>query len=746
MHHRILHRLAIAAAPALFAAGTAMAQADDQPVVAADIELPPELNWLADLIEVANLAEVMPALPADAESIEDLPAETRAELDALQLRLQSNSLTNGEVAEQVTDLLQAVDVQQLYDDLPLDSLPGSRPLVEQLGLDGLIAESQQGLNTLGFLVDVITFRFETVSDGVTRQHFGLLNTPMRLNVDRNFGADVVATFSLRPDGDGGLGLTFDVKRTENLIRGLFGVVLGSRPQPPLPLDIRAVVDIPVDALVGGTEPPLRVSFGFNSDTGIPERATLDAAVQNATSGGALNAQANLTTDSPNDDLALVGSVSREQAETREFVELVRFGVDLSPVPASFGLAADLADDLNVSLTSSTPTTPTVTFDAADQASGEIVVDALPTSLDLFLGADDGNQVVQYSAGGPIGAILASLNLEDGLDITASLQDLPDAATLDFGDGSAIDIDLGGAEIGEIAFTLTDGPEPRNVATGNNGAVLDTTEGLVAGARFQGFRGLTFATDPALGLTAMIDTPTPVVFDVDMADGGYADVEFSNFPSEVSLSLADAELLDVSYAANEPVDNLSVLTNLGLDMITAEFENLPTLLELCVAQGAASCTGATGGNVVDASLEADGELTIRDAFFCLAGDCTNPSEFVQLSPLTFTRLALSGNTGESCIDVIFIGEQCLGNGSAGQFFIDTDNAPVAGDIDADLGDTEVYVDGQFQAQNRRLDYSVLEGDFDRSGSMICNPLNIDVITGGTNIGDFGLDPADLLCGN
>lgn len=746
MHQYIWQSMAAALALAAGAmAMTASASSSQSDPDAAD--LPQDVSLLKDWVELANLDDDISAIPQDLQSLDDLPPEKQEKVDKVVNKLQSNAITNGELAEDVTDMLQAVDVQRLYESLNLDSLPGAAPLLEQLGLNQLVSDSQQRINQLAFLVDVVTFRFETESGGVTRQHFGLLNTPMRLNVDRRFGADVVATFGLTTNGSNGVSLTLKVRRTENAVGRLTGALFGGDgSRSDLPLDVRAVVDIPVDAVIGGTEPPLRVSLGFQSETGIPEKAVLNAEVQDFQNQEALTASANLTTEQPTADLSLVGSVSRENAQTRQFDKLADFGVALSPVPSGFGLDATLGDTLQVDLTTTSPTTPTVTFDAVGQATGQIVVNTLPPALSVFVGGQNGDQVVQYAAEAPIGEILASLEQPEGFDIDAALRDLPREATLNFGDGDAIDIDLGGASIGEIAFTLTDGPPPRNVAADKNGAVLDLTEGLVVGARFEGFQGLSFDTDPNLALDAMIDTPRPVVFDVDLADGSFADVDFSNFPDQVGLSLeqgsSQSDLFGATYTGSETVDNLSVATNLGLDLITANFESLPTRLDLCAAQDS-GCTGQTDGNVLDASLDADAAMTIRDAFFCLAGDCANPSEYFQLSPLTFQTLELSANLGQSCINVPFVGEQCLGEGSAGQIFINTDNAPLSGDIDADLGDTEVYVDGSLQAQNRRLEYSALDAQFDRSGSMSCNPLNIDVITGGTNIGDF-IDPADLLC--
>lgn len=752
--HDLIKKIALGGLSLSLAIGSAATQAVAVDAQAAP-QLPQDLSLLEDFIELNNLEALFPDVPADAESPSDLTPEARAQFDRLLATLQSNAFTNGHVAERVTDGLQLLDVQKIYDALNLNALPGAEPLLDQLGINDLVSGSNQGINGLAFLVDVITFRFQTISEGVTRTHFGLLNTPMPLDVDRRLGADVIATFGLRRAASGDLALQMKVKRKKSLLGGLTRGLFGRPAQPrDLPLDVRAVVDIPVDALIGGTQPPLRVSLGFKSGSGFPNQANLNASLSNFQGDEDLAATLNLASVKANADLSLVGSVSQESAETREFLPLAEFGVDLAPVPTEFGLNAVLGNDLNVALTSSSPTTPVIRFDAPGQASGQLVIQNLPSALNVLVGTQDEDQVVQYKASAPLDAILADLSINDGLDITAELRQLPDAATLNFGNGSAIDIDLGGAEIGEIAFTLTDGPAPRNVGEGINGAVLDMTDGLVAGARFNGFGGLTFNTDPNLSLAANIDTPLPVVFDVDLQDGGFADVDFSNFPTQVTLSLdqGDASLFGGSYTASEAVDNLSIATNLGLDLITANFEGLPMRLDLCAAQGN-TCTGQTGGNVIDASLDASGPLTLN-GFFCLQGDCANPEQFVQFAPLAFQKLELSADVQASEIDLFFF-DIDLPEGAAGQFFINTDNAPLSGDIDADLGDTEVYITGNLRANNRRLDYDAGSFDIDTSGSLICTPLEIEVIIDGINIKDIDddlavdiidLDADELLCSN
>ena len=717
-----------------------------------ELDLPPELAVLKDLVGIAELGMLIPQIPEDIDSPEDLDDATRAQLDAIRGRLQSNAITNGELAGAVTNLLGSIDVEALSNGIA-QKIPGGESLLAGTGLAGLIGNTQQGIDTLALLAEVATIRFVTESNGIERSHFGLLNTPMLLDVDHRLGADVIATLRFAQNDDGSLGLELEVKRNKEVLRrtvggllgGLSGGRLGDSELADLPLDIRAVIDVPVAALTGGSAAPLQVELGFVSASGIPHNSLLEASIADVAGGDEAAASIALSTEEPTADFALVGSVGEENAETLAIDTLVDFSVALAPVPETLTLDARLGENLDLALTTSTPTTPTVAFDVAGKASGELTIDQLPPSLAIFIGEDEGSQRVSYQADAAIGELLAELSIVAGFDIEAALRQLPPAADLDFGDGSGIDIDLGGAQIGEIAFTLTDGPAPRNVGEGLNGAVLDLREGLMVGARFEGFQGLAFATDPSLGLDAQIVTDKPVIFDVDLDDGSFADVDFSGFPETVSLALDDSELLDVQYDASAAVDSLAISTNLGMPGLTASIAPMPGSLALCAAQDSNGCTGATAGNVIDASLDASEAITI-DAFFCLAGNCAAPSQFVELAPLSFETLDLSANIEDSVINIPFIGEQRLENGK-GQIFINTDDRPLEGDIFADLDGTEVAIVGNLRASNRQVNFDALRASINRSGQMSCNPLSVDVVVDGFAINSIPfVNLRDFLCTN
>lgn len=719
-----------------------------------DLELPPELSWLADLVGIAQIEDLIegtPEIPDDLESPEDLDEATREQLAAVRTALQSNSITNGDLAAAVADLLDRVDVEALSNGIA-EKIPGGEPLLADTGLGQLVGNTQQGLDTLALLTQVATFRFVTESEGVTRTHGGVLNTPVPLDVDNRLGPDVFATLRFAQQDDGSLGLELEVKRNEEVVRrtvgGLFGGLTGGRigsgELKDLPLDIRAVVDVPVAALTGGSAAPLEVEFGFASESGIPDKSLLEASIAEIASGDAAAASIALTTENANSDLSLVGSVGEQNAETLAVDPIVDFSVALAPVPKRLALDAALGGDLDVALTTSEPTTPVVAFDVPGSAAGELTIRQLPPALDIFVGEDDGNQVVSYQAEAPIEELLAELTIVEGFAIDAALRQLPPAADLDFGDGTGIDIDLGGAQIGEIAFTLTDGPDPRNVGENLNGAVLDLREGLMVGARFNGFGGLAFDTDPSLGLNAQIDTDKPVIFDVDLEDGSFADVDFASFPDDVALALDDSQLFDVSYEASRTVDSLAISTDLGLPSLNATIAPLSRSLSLCAAQDSNGCTGATGGNVIDASLESSESLTI-DAFFCLAGDCNNPTQFAQLAPLTFETLDLSANIEDSVRDTIF-GEIRIDNG-AGQIFVNTDGRPLSGDILADLDGTEVSIVGNLRATNRQVNFDAVRANINTNGQMICNPLDVEVIVDGFDVNSIPfVELRDFLCSN
>jgi hypothetical protein len=719
----------------------------------AEIQLPAELSVLSDIIQLLNLESRVPELPEDAESIADLPPALQAEVQGLVAELQQNALVNGEFADFVTALLQRVNVQTLTERLGAGPLFSELPLIERLGLNTLPADAQQGLSSLVFLLDILTFRFETESNGIRRTHAALLNTPVPLNVDGGLLPDVVALLRVQPAANGRLELVLDVRRSTDGLAQAVGGLLGRLTNQAinvdtfnfgsdLPLTITAVVDVPLSSFTGGAEPPLRVRFGFASDSGIPNRATLTATVDNAASGEALAANVRLETARPTEAFSLIAAVSQNNVQTGQAEPQFDFALDLSPVPQRFDVAAALGQNLDVLITSSIPTTPALRFAVADSVDGSLRVAELPRRLGLFLGEVEGDQVLRFDADAAIGELLAAVNLADGFDITAALRELPPAASLNLGDGSGINLDLGGARIGEIAFTLTDGPAPRNVPEGIDGAVVDLSEGLVVGGRFKGFEGLSFVSEPSLALSAQLDTDRAVQFDVQLEDGSFAQLDFSSFPRQLNLALDDSGLFGVTYQGSETIDTVSIVTDLGLDLVTALIEPMPLSLSLCADQNANGCTGRTGGNVIDASFLANQPLTLN-AFICLEGDCAAPSQFVRLEPLSFERFQLSANVGQGCINIPFLGQQCLGNGSAGNFFINTDARPLAGSIEADLGSTEVRLNGGLAASNRTLNYNAARLQFNRAGSMQCDNLRIDVIVGGTNISQF-LDPADLLC--
>lgn len=750
------------AAIALAFGGLGTAAADDAPTdvdlqlgpveTELTLDLPPELSILEDLLGIANLLQLIPEIPENIDSPEDLDEATRAQLAALQAELQSNAITNGDLANAVAELLGRLDIEGLSDAVAA-RIPGAEPLLAGTGLDDLVGNTQQGINTLALLAQVATFRFVTESDGITRTHGGLLNTPIPLDVDDRIGPDVYATLRFAQNSDGSLGLELEVKRNKEVVRrtvgGLFGRLsggrLGSGELADLPLDIRAVVDVPVAALTGGSSAPLEIAFGIASADKIPDRTVISASLADIAAGDAAAANVTITTEAPGEALALVGSVGEENAETLAIDPLVDFSVALAPVPDTLALDATLGGDLEVTLSTSDPTTPVVAFDVIDEASGLLTIDQLPPTLGLFVGGDEGSQVVRYAADGPIDALLAELDIVDGFAIDAALRELPPAADIDFGDGTALAIDLGDAEIGEIAFTLTDGPDPRNVPADSNGAVLDLREGLMVGARFNGFRSLAFATEPSLGLTAGIDTDRPVLFDVNLEDGSFADIDFAGFPSTLSLALDDSQLFDVQYTASETVAGLAISTDLGLPGLMANIAPVPQSLALCADQGGSSCTGATGGNVIDASLDASEAITI-DAFFCLAGDRNSPTEFVQLAPLSFEALDLSANIEDSVINIPFIGEQRLENG-AGQIFVNTDDRPLSGDIFADLDGTEVSIVGNLRATNRMVTFDALRASLNTNGQMLCDPLDVDVIIDGFAVNSIPfVNLRNFLCSN
>lgn len=753
MFRENLKRPALALATGLiFSGGLSTAHAAPN---GSDLDLPPELSWLEDAAGLAELEELIqdvPEIPEDLESLELLDDDTRAQLDAVRAELQSNAITNGELASAVTDLLDSVDIEALSATLT-ENIPGSEPLLADTGLDQLIGDTQQGLDMLSLLAQVATFRFVTESEGVTRTHGGLLNTPIPLDVDNRLGPDVFATLRFTQQNDGSLGLELEVKRNKEVVRrtvggllgGLTGGLLGSGELRDIPLDVRAVVDIPVAALTGGSAAPLEVQLGFASASGIPDNSLLKANIADVADSDQAAASLTLTTDNPKADFALVGHVGEQNAQTLAIDPIVDFSVALAPVPKRLTLDAVLGGNLDVALTTSAPTTPVVAFDVPGSATGKLTINQLPPMLNIFVGDDAGSQTVSYQADAAIDELLAELAIEDGFDIDATLRELPPGADIGFGDGTGIDIDLGGAQIGEIAFTLTDGPEPRNVAMDVNGAVVDMRGGQVVGARFEGFQGLTFDTDPSLGLEAQIVTDKRVIFDIDLEDGSFADIDFDGFPDDVSLALDDSQLFDVNYQASQAVDSLAISTDLGMPGLNAMIAPLPQSLSLCAAQNSNGCTGATGGNVLDASLEASEALTLN-AFFCLAGDCNNPTEFAQLDPLTFETLDLSANIEDSVLDLGFLGEIRIDSG-AGEIFINTDDRPMSGDIHADLDGTEVSIVGNLRATNRLVDFDAARASVDTSGQMICNPLSVDVIVDGFDINSIPfVELRDFLCSN
>jgi hypothetical protein len=532
----------------------------------------------------------------------------------------------------------------------------------------------------------LTYQVHTVYNGrdVTTPPTSFL-LPTFVDVD-GFGWDHTVSISALPGGD----LASILAGQANLILRLdiSRVLL----VPPM----NALIEIIVTPEAGK---PRRVAVGYDARrSGTPRAFTATATLADAFS----RMTTVISTTEPGASLDLIG----QTWTTNKFGGQDRIGGSLrmTPVPSTFiaDIAQPIVPTADISKVStlltarlSTPV-PVVldgtlrmygTFDKRDMT---VHVDRLPASQPgvpsvalslLGTGASGLDRRVEYAASGPIRDIWMSLSAVAGSPLAgpvrqafAQIRDLPARFAVDIaGDSSRVSFEsAGGAAVGSIDVTLTNGVAVTPLPAGTDGFTLTMRPGIfTVAARISGLRGFRFVrAEGCRAATAqtprctdatnvIVDTVTGRPFRAEVLTRStkdeYVTGTLDSLPRHLDIRLEERKLVFVSpvggtispipeqtvvsvVATPQTSGGLRVATNAGArELLDARANPVPTGARFCLNTQTNGCAGVSSG--ASFSVAVNPPVTVNVVDCTRLADCSVGSQapWMRLTDVRIQRL-------------------------------------------------------------------------------------------------------------
>lgn len=442
------------------------------------------------------------------------------------------------------------------------TLSGVSGLVDN-PLTGGLSPITTGLTTLACNAGILDYRFETRfkrADGtvVTRSQVAQLGVPTLLNVDDDVAADLVGTITIV--GRNAVGLKVERASGE---RGT------------LPVQIEAVVGDPRGTILGGR----RISVGYDArDDRSPSGFTISTPADKllATSSAV---EATVTQTGRGERIAiLAGTFSGTGAQR---VDATQARLDYRQAPDTAAFTVGLGADTNVRATTNRPGGLLIADVATPQLDARAELRTLPATLDLALDGD-ASRIAYDGNGTSIGRLIADIRskeplLGDADRVRADLDGMPVKGA----------IALKAPETTQGAFGLTSEGEVQRIevqarggdgempvvpgAATDAGATLDTTEGRFRlAARIFRLRSVSVAPSPAaIDLRTGATQTFRVAAAVPGRGPGAAPLRLNatirDLPTALRVGLVDGDQTKLTYAANAPVEELSVEAR-GLELV------------------------------------------------------------------------------------------------------------------------------------------------------------------------------------
>ena len=430
-------------------------------------------------------------------------------------------------------------------------------------LTGGLSPITTGLTTLACNAGILDYRFETRfrrADGtiVTRTQVAQLGVPTLLNVDDDAAADLVGTITIV--GRNAVGLKVERASGE---RGT------------LPVQVEAIVGNPGGTILGGR----RISVGYDArDDRAPNTFTISTPADKLLASSS-EVEASLTQTGRGERIAvLAGTFSGTGAQR---VDATQARLDYRQSPDTAAFTVGLSGDTRVRATTNRPGGLLIADIATPDLDARAELRTLPATLDLGL-QRDGSRVSYDGGGTSIGRLIADVRSKRPL----------------LGDADRLRVDLDGMPVkGAIAlkapettqgaFGLTAEGEVQRIqvqarggegempvvpgAETDAGATLDTTEGRFRlAARIFRLRSVSVAPNPAAFELRTGATQTfRIAAAVPGRGAGAAPLRLNatirDLPTFLKVGLADGEQTRLNYAADAPVEELSVEAQ-GIELV------------------------------------------------------------------------------------------------------------------------------------------------------------------------------------
>lgn len=430
-------------------------------------------------------------------------------------------------------------------------------------LTGGLSPITTGLTTLACNAGILDYRFETRlarADGsvVTRSQVAQLGVPTPLNVDDDLAPDLVGTITVV--GRNAVGLK--VERA-----------LGER--SALPVQVEAIVGDPRGTVLGGR----RISVGYDArDDRAPNGFTISTPADKLLASSAA-VEATVTQTGRGERIAVLAGTFSGTAAQRVDAAQARLDYRRSPDVAMFAVGLD--GDTRVRATTNRPGGLLIADVATPDLDARAELRALPATLDLALDRD-ASRIAYDGNGTSIGRLIADVRskqplLGDADRLRADLDGVPAKGAIGlrapettqgaFGLTSEGEVDRIEVQAANGSGDLPTVPGPATDA----GALLDTTEGRFRlAARVFRLRSVSVAPDPA---AVELRTGAAQTFRIAAAVPGRGpgaapvrlNATIEDLPTALRIGLADGEQAKLTYAADAPVEKISVEAE-GLELL------------------------------------------------------------------------------------------------------------------------------------------------------------------------------------